>query len=83
MGGLVVWAKALRTPNGELRSTTNPIGAESPARRILHGGSSLYQWEEDVAGNNFKSWYPVFGIRSYAEAIDYYVDWLGFNLDWE
>ncbi len=36
-----------------------------------------------MAGNNFKSWYPVFGIRSYAEAIDYYVDWLGFNLDWE
>ncbi len=32
---------------------------------------------------NFKSWYPVFGIRSYEEAIDYYVDWLGFNLDWE
>lgn len=32
---------------------------------------------------NFKSWYPVFGIRSYDKAIDYYIDWLGFNLDWE
>ncbi len=32
---------------------------------------------------NIKSWYPVFGIRSYAKAVDYYVDWLGFNLDWE
>ena len=32
---------------------------------------------------NFKSWYPVFGIRSYEQAIDYYVDWLGFHLDWE
>jgi hypothetical protein len=26
---------------------------------------------------------PVFGIRSYDEAVAYYVDWLGFNLDWE
>ncbi|MBV7331289.1 hypothetical protein KFU94_24240 [Chloroflexi bacterium TSY] len=26
---------------------------------------------------------PVFGIRSYEEAIAHYVDWLGFNLDWE
>jgi effector-binding domain-containing protein len=32
---------------------------------------------------NFKSWYPVFGIRSFKKAIDYYVDWLGFNVDWE
>jgi hypothetical protein len=32
---------------------------------------------------NFQSWYPVFGIRSYEKAIDCYVDWLGFNLDWE
>ena len=32
---------------------------------------------------NFRSWYPVFGITSYEQAIDYYVDWLGFNLDWE
>ena len=33
--------------------------------------------------SNIKSWYPVFGVRSYAKAVDYYVDWLGFNLDWE
>ena len=26
---------------------------------------------------------PVFGIGSYDEAVAYYVDWLGFNLDWE
>jgi hypothetical protein len=26
---------------------------------------------------------PVFGIDSYAEAVAHYVDWLGFNLDWE
>lgn len=26
---------------------------------------------------------PVFGIRSYEKAVAYYVDWLGFNLDWE
>jgi len=26
---------------------------------------------------------PVFGIKSYEEAIAHYVDWLGFNLDWE
>lgn len=26
---------------------------------------------------------PVFGIRSYEEAVAHYVDWLGFNLDWE
>jgi hypothetical protein len=26
---------------------------------------------------------PVFGIRSYDDAVAYYVDWLGFNLDWE
>ncbi len=26
---------------------------------------------------------PVFGIRSYKEAVAHYVDWLGFNLDWE
>ena len=26
---------------------------------------------------------PVFGIRSYEDAVAYYVDWLGFNLDWE
>ena len=26
-----------------------------------------------MAEANFKSWYPVFGIGSYAEAIDYYV----------
>jgi hypothetical protein len=32
---------------------------------------------------NFQSCDPVLGIRSYAGAIDYYVDWLGFTLDWE
>ena len=26
---------------------------------------------------------PVFGIGSYDEAVAHYVDWLGFNLDWE
>jgi hypothetical protein len=26
---------------------------------------------------------PVFGIDSYNEAVAHYVDWLGFNLDWE
>ena len=26
---------------------------------------------------------PVFGIKSYAEAVAHYVDWLGFKLDWE
>jgi hypothetical protein len=26
---------------------------------------------------------PVFGITSYAGAVAHYVDWLGFNLDWE
>ncbi len=26
---------------------------------------------------------PVFGIASYDQAVEHYVDWLGFNLDWE
>ena len=26
---------------------------------------------------------PVFGISSYKEAVAHYIDWLGFNLDWE
>ena len=26
---------------------------------------------------------PVFGIASYDEAVAHYIDWLGFNLDWE
>ena len=26
---------------------------------------------------------PVFGITSHQEAVSHYVDWLGFNLDWE
>ena len=26
---------------------------------------------------------PVFGIASYDEAIAFYVDWLGFSIDWE
>jgi len=26
---------------------------------------------------------PVLGIRSYEEAVAYYIDWLGFDLDWE
>jgi catechol 2,3-dioxygenase-like lactoylglutathione lyase family enzyme len=32
---------------------------------------------------NIQSWYPVVGIRSWEQAREYYVDWLGFNLDWE
>ena len=27
--------------------------------------------------------YPSFNIRSYAEVVEYYVDWLGFKIDWE
>ena len=26
---------------------------------------------------------PVFGIASYEDAVNHYVNWLGFNLDWE
>jgi len=26
---------------------------------------------------------PVFGIDSYEEAVEHYVDWLGFKIDWE
>ncbi len=26
---------------------------------------------------------PSFKIDSYEEAVDHYVDWLGFNLDWD
>ncbi len=32
---------------------------------------------------NFQSWHPVLGVQSMAKAIDYYVDWLGFQLDGE
>ncbi|HCP99941.1 MAG TPA: hypothetical protein DIT99_04285 [Candidatus Latescibacteria bacterium] len=26
---------------------------------------------------------PVFGIDSYEEGVEHYVDWLGFKIDWE
>lgn len=32
---------------------------------------------------NLQSWHPVLGVRSMAKAIEYYVDWLGFQLDGE
>ncbi len=36
-----------------------------------------------MAERNFQSWHPVLGVRSMEQAIDYYVDWLGFQLDGE
>ena len=36
-----------------------------------------------MAERNFQSWQPVLGVRSMEQAIDYYVDWLGFQLDGE
>lgn len=27
--------------------------------------------------------YPSFCVKSYGEAVKYYVDWLGFEIDWE
>jgi hypothetical protein len=26
---------------------------------------------------------PVFGVSSYEAAVEHYIDWLGFTLDWE
>lgn len=26
---------------------------------------------------------PVLGVKSYKEAVEFYVDWLGFNIEWE
>jgi hypothetical protein len=37
----------------------------------------------DTTSPNITLTTPVFGIRSYDDAVAYYVDWLGFNLDWE
>ena len=36
-----------------------------------------------MAERNFQSWHPVLGVRSMEEALDYYVNWLGFQLDGE
>jgi len=36
-----------------------------------------------MAEQNFKSWHPVLGVRSMKKAVDFYVDWLGFQLDGE
>jgi len=36
-----------------------------------------------MAETVIKGMVPVIGIRSYEEAVAHYVDWLGFNLDWE
>jgi catechol 2,3-dioxygenase-like lactoylglutathione lyase family enzyme len=36
-----------------------------------------------MAERNFQSWHPVLGVRSMEKAIDFYVDWLGFQLDGE
>jgi hypothetical protein len=39
--------------------------------------------EGDARAPKITGWYPVLGIRSYDEALAYYVEFLGFNLDWE
>jgi len=36
-----------------------------------------------MAERNFQSWHPVLGVGSMDEAIDFYVEWLGFRLDGE
>ena len=36
-----------------------------------------------IQQGKFLSWTPSFKIGSYESAVDHYVDWLGFNLDWE
>ena len=36
-----------------------------------------------MAERNFQSWHPVLGVRSMEKAVDFYVDWLGFQLDGE
>lgn len=38
-----------------------------------------------MADRNFQSWHPVLGVQSMEKAIDFYVHWLGFQLDneWE
>lgn len=54
-----------------------PDGAIDPVH------SSEAQEELLVAERNFQSWHPVVGVQSMKEAIDFYVDWLGFNLDGE
>ena len=38
---------------------------------------------ENAETSNISGITPVLGIKSYEDAVAHYVDWLGFNLDWE
>lgn len=39
--------------------------------------------KENGTQSNFGSIRPVLGVKSYEQAVEYYIDWLGFAIEWE
>lgn len=52
-------------------------------KQDIVGAKSATEGALKVKPTNFASIRPVIGVASYQEAVDFYVDWLGFKIEWE